>query len=95
MMKIYGTTIPTMIVKILNDPGYIVQVPVSVSAEGQCSDGGRAHTYPQQFFKFQTWQMTVIYYKVHYLPGGVRIRFHPNCRVGVFGDMANLSSEIG
>ena len=53
------------------------------------------HTYPQQFFKFQTWQMTVIYYKVHYLPGGVRIRFHPNCRVGVFGDMANLSSEIG
>ena len=53
------------------------------------------HTYPQQFFKFQTWQMTVVYYKVDYLPGGVRIWFRPNCRVGVFGDMANLSSEIG
>ena len=51
-------------------------------------------TYPQQFFKFQTWQMTVVYYKVDYLPGGVRIWFRTNCRVGVFGDMANLSNEI-
>ena len=54
-----------------------------------------SHTYPQHFFKFQTWQMTVVYYKVHYLPGGVRIWFRPNCRVGVFGDMANFASEIG
>ena len=53
------------------------------------------HTYPQHCFKFQTWQMTVVYYEVNYLPEGVRIWFHPNCRVGVFGDMANLSSEIG
>ena len=26
---------------------------------------------------------------------GVRIWFHPNCQVGVFGDIANFSSEIG
>ena len=46
-------------------------------------------------FLFWTLQMTVVCFKVNYLPGGVRIWFHPNCRVGVFGDMANLSSEIG
>ena len=34
--------------------------------------------------------MTVVYYKVHYLPGGVRIWFRSNCRVGVFVNMANL-----
>ena len=55
----------------------------------------RLHTYPQHFLKFLTWPLTVVYYKVNYLPVGVRIWFWPNCRIRVFGDMANFSSEIG
>ena len=53
------------------------------------------HRYPQHFFKFLTLPLTVVYYKVNYLPVGVRIWFWPNCRIRVFGDMANFSSEIG
>ena len=53
------------------------------------------HTYPQHFLKFLTWPLTVVYYKVNYLPAGVRIWFWPNCGIRVFGDMANFSSEIG
>ena len=39
--------------------------------------------------------MTVVCYKVNYLPVGIRIWFWPNCRIRVFGDMDNFSSEIG
>ena len=53
------------------------------------------HRYPQHFFKFLTLPLTVVYYKVNYLPVGVRIWFWPNCRIQVFGDMVNFSSEIG
>ena len=53
------------------------------------------HTYPQHFFKFLTWPLTVVYYKVNYLPVGVRIWFWPNCRIRVLGDTANFLSEIG
>ena len=35
--------------------------------------------------------MTVVYYKVNYLPVGVRIWFWPNCWIRVFGDMAKFS----
>ena len=60
-----------------------------------CAKDNRIHTYPQHFLKFLTWPLTVVYYKVNYLPVGVRIWFWPNCRIRVFGDMANYSSEIG
>ena len=53
------------------------------------------HTYPQHFLKFLTWPLTVVYYKVNYLPVGVRIWFWPNCRIRVLGDTANFLSEIG
>ena len=53
------------------------------------------HRYPQHFFKFLTLPLTVVCYKVNYLPAGVRIWFWPNCGIRVFGDMANFSSEIG
>ena len=39
--------------------------------------------------------MMVAYYKVNYLPVGVRIRFRVNCGSRVFGVRANLSCEIG
>ena len=39
--------------------------------------------------------MTLVYYKVNYLPVGVRIWFWVNCGGRVFGDTANFSSEIG
>ena len=54
-----------------------------------------AHTYPLEFLLNMTWPMIVVYYKVNYLPVGVRIWFHPNCRVGVFRDMVNFLNEIG
>ena len=47
------------------------------------------------FLKFLTLPLTVVWYKVNYLPAGVRIWFWPNCGILVFGDMANFSSEIG
>ena len=53
------------------------------------------HTYPLEFLLYMTWSMTVVYYKVIYLPVGIRIWFWPNCQIRVFGDMANFSSEIG
>ena len=66
---------------------------------GTCSEEHRAlficHTYPQHFLKFLTWPLTVVYYKVNYLPVGVRIWFWPNCRIRVLGDTANFLSEIG
>ena len=59
------------------------------------------HSYstpiPRSFFDIwpMTWSMTVVYYKVNYLPVGVTIWFWPNCRIQVFGDTAKFSSEIG
>ena len=52
---------------------------------------------PRSFFDIwpMTWSMTVVYYKVNYLPVGVTIWFWPNCRIRVFGDTANSISEIG
>ena len=37
------------------------------------------HRYPQHFLKFLTLPLTVVYYKMNYLPVGVRIWFWPNC----------------
>ena len=54
-----------------------------------------SHTYPLDFLLYMTWHMTVVCYKVNYLPVGIRIWFWPNCRIRVFGDMAKFSSEIG
>ena len=39
---------------------------------------------------FMTWLMTVVYYKVNYLPVGVRIWYWENCGGRVFGDKANF-----
>ena len=63
-------------------------------AEGKVGED-TAHTYPLDFLLYMTWSMTVVCYKVNYLPVGIRIWFWPNCRIRVFGDMANFSSEIG
>ena len=43
--------------------------------------GGDTHTYPLDFLLYMTWSMTVVWYKVNYLPVGIRIWFHPNCWV--------------
>ena len=53
------------------------------------------HRYPQHFLKFLTLPLNVVCYKVNYLPAGVRIWFQANCGSRVFGDIADLSSEIG
>ena len=39
--------------------------------------------------------MMAVYYKVDYLPVGVKIWFQVNCGGRVFGVRAKLSSEIG
>merc|ERR1712218_204686 len=51
------------------------------------------HTYPLEFLLYMTWSMTVVYYKVNYLPVGVRIWFWPNCRVRVFGDRVKMAKN--
>ena len=64
---------------------------VELGLSGQSSE----HTYPLEFLWYVTWSMTVVYYKVNYLPVWVRIWFWPNCRIRVLGDTANFLSEIG
>ena len=56
----------------------------------RCSLVMSGHTYPLEFLLYVTWSMTVVYYKVNYLPVAIRIWFWPNCRIRVFGDMANF-----
>ena len=79
----------------LHPPGDCAVVAGAHVRPGSGARYFRAHRYPQHFFKFLTLPLTVVCYKVNYLPAGVRIWFWPNCGIRVFGDMANFSSEIG
>ena len=42
------------------------------------------HSYPLEFLLYMTWPLTVVYYKVNFLPVGVRIWFQVSCGSQVF-----------
>ena len=71
----------------------VVQMPIYVNQEVAFNKEKAqvGHSYPLNFLLY----LTMVCYKVNYLPVGIRIWFWPNCLIRVFGDMANFSSEIG
>ena len=82
----------------MKDPSFIhklLKVIPQLRSERMSSFIETAHSYPLEFLLYMTWPLTVVYYKVNYLPVGIRIWFQVNCGSRVFGDVADFSSEIG